>query len=193
MPDPASTQDGRLAELLDAESLRDWISKQRWYGAKSRAIAGLEIVEWLSLREDPPLWLTLVQTRFATGTHDLYQLPLLLARSGDDPIATAQGNGASGPIASAGEWSVYDGLADPGQALELLHRVQEGEEITTEHGRFGFASTETLAAIGAQSTARLMGVEQSNSSIVFDDRFVLKVFRKLEPGINPELEMLRFL
>ena len=41
--------------------------------------------------------------------------------------------------------------------------------------------------------ARLMGVEQSNSSIVFDDELVLKVFRKLEPGVNPELEVLRFL
>ena len=136
MPDPVSTQDGRLAELLDAEGLRDWIAQQRWYGAKSRSIAGLEIVEWLPLRADPPLWLTLVQTRFATGTHDLYQLPLLLARSSEDSSAAAQGNGASGPIASAGEWSVYDGLADPAQALELLRRVQDGGEITTEHGRF---------------------------------------------------------
>ena len=40
---------------------------------------------------------------------------------------------------------------------------------------------------------RPVGVEQSNSSLVFDDRLVLKVFRKLEPGINPELEVLRFL
>ena len=41
--------------------------------------------------------------------------------------------------------------------------------------------------------ARPIGAEQSNTSIVYDDRLVLKVFRKLEPGINPELEMLRFL
>jgi maltokinase len=43
------------------------------------------------------------------------------------------------------------------------------------------------------SEVRLMGVEQSNSSVVFDEKIVLKVFRKLEPGVNPELEMLRFL
>ena len=47
--------------------------------------------------------------------------------------------------------------------------------------------------ISQEPTVRLMGVEQSNSSIVIDDQLVLKVFRKLEPGINPELELLRFL
>jgi maltokinase len=50
-----------------------------------------------------------------------------------------------------------------------------------------------VVAIGPAAATRLIGVEQSNSSIVFDDRLVLKVFRKLEPGINPELEVLRFL
>jgi maltokinase len=193
MPDSVSLQDGQLAELLDAESLRDWIAHQRWYGAKSRSIAGVEIVESLLLREHPPLWLTLVQTRFATGTHELYQLPLLLVRSREPSAGPTHGNGALGPIAAGGEWSVYDGLADPAQARELLRCIEAGGEISTEHGRFTFAGTEALSALDGDCTARLMGVEQSNSSVVFDDRFVLKVFRKLEPGINPELEMLRFL
>ena len=47
--------------------------------------------------------------------------------------------------------------------------------------------------VGEHAAVRAMGVEQSNSSLVIDDRIVLKVFRKLEPGINPELEVLRFL
>jgi predicted trehalose synthase len=50
-----------------------------------------------------------------------------------------------------------------------------------------------VAALPDDVSARVMGVEQSNSSVVFDDRHVLKVFRKLEPGVNPELEVLRFL
>src|SRR5581483_10812662 len=40
---------------------------------------------------------------------------------------------------------------------------------------------------------RLIQTEQSNSSVVFDEELILKVFRRLEAGINPELEMLRFL
>src|SRR5581483_3220469 len=61
-------------------------------------------------------------------------------------------------------------------------------------GTFRF---QRLAGSGRRVTAdgpgRPIGVEQSNSSIVFGDATVLKVFRRLEPGINPELELLQFL
>jgi trehalose synthase-fused probable maltokinase len=184
--------DVELAELLDDESLRHWIARQRWYGAKARSIAGLEIVECLPLGQDPPLLLTLVQTRFATGTHELYQLPLMLQPEGDADAAGMSNGRAEEVIASGGEWSVYDGLADPGQTRALLALLEAGEDIETSHGRFSFRADAELDTL-PDAPARLMGVEQSNSSIVFDDRLVLKVFRKLEPGINPELEMLRFL
>lgn len=193
MIEPVGMREQELAQLLDAESLRDWISQQRWYGAKARSIAGLDIVESLTLRPAPPLLLTLVQTRFATGTHELYQLPLALVRREEPHGQPIEGNGASGPIAAAGDWLVYDGLADAAQARELLRRTGIREEIVTENGRFTFSGSEALASLEDQIPARLMGVEQSNSSVVFGERFVLKVFRKLEPGINPELEMLRFL
>jgi len=77
MPEPVRVGGLDIAEVLDADSLREWIQPQRWYASKSRSIAGTEIVESVVLDEEPLLLLTLVQTRFATGTPELYQLPVV--------------------------------------------------------------------------------------------------------------------
>jgi maltokinase len=185
MSEPVQVQASEISSCLDVESLRDWVQQQRWYASKSRAVAGIEIVEAISLREDPLLFLALVQTRFATGTHELYQLPLALRPSSDTVPAAA--------IAQTTEWTAYDALAEPGQLLDLVLRMDSGHEIEASDGRFGFHRANGVATVAEDAAVRPIGVEQSNSSIVIDDRLVLKVFRKLEPGINPELELLRFL
>jgi maltokinase len=175
-----------IRQFLDEGILRDWIAHQRWYASKSRSVSGIEVVESIALREDPSLFLALVQTRFATGTHELYQLPLALRHGGD---ATATGQA----IARTGDWVAYDALAEPARLLELVRRMDDDDEVEAAEGRFSFHCADGVATLGEEASARPIGVEQSNSSVVFDDELVLKVFRKLEPGINPELEMLRFL
>ena len=65
--------------------------------------------------------------------------------------------------------------------------------LETADGRFSFFKTGLMRVSADDADVRPIGVEQSNSSLVFDEEMVLKVFRKLEPGVNPELEMLRFL
>jgi trehalose synthase-fused probable maltokinase len=185
MSEPVQIPAEEIWQRLGGESLRDWVQHQRWYASKSRSIASLEIVESLTLRDDPLLMLALVQTRFATGTHELYQLPLGLRPLSelDSPDSIVRGE----------EWTVYDAIGDSAQARELLRRMDACEETETADGRFCFCKTDLLTTSADDATVRLMGVEQSNSSLVFDDELVLKVFRKLEPGVNPELEMLRFL
>ena len=178
-----------IRRALDEEELREWVQHQRWYASKARSVTGIDIVESITLRDEPLLLLTLVQTRFATGTHELYQLPLAL-RGPDSSTDLAGGES----IAHTDEWTVYDALAEPTQALELLRRIEATDEITTADGRFSFHQfVDSGNGLGQATDVRLMGVEQSNSSVVFDDSVVLKVFRKLEPGVNPELEILRFL
>ncbi len=71
-----------IRRALDEEELRDWVQHQRWYASKARSVAGIDIVESITLRDEPLLLLALVQTRFATGTHELYQLPLALRGPG---------------------------------------------------------------------------------------------------------------
>jgi maltokinase len=185
MTEPVHVPVTEIRECLDEESLRDWVAHQRWYASKSRAVTGIDIVEAIALREEPPLFLALVQTRFATGTHELYQLPLLL-RSSQDPAGDQA-------IARTKDWTAYDALADPRRLVELVLRMDRRDELETSDGFLGFHRADGVANLSEDPSVRPMGVEQSNSSLVIDDQLVLKVFRKLEPGINPELELLRFL
>src|SRR5919201_5185178 len=131
MPDLAQSIAARDISFLDEEALSDWVEGQRWYASKSRAVTGVELVETVVLRDEPPLMLlALLQTRFATGTHELYQLALGV-RPADD--------GWSEPvIATTDDWTIYDALADPVHGRELLAHVDGQDAIETEEGRFSF-------------------------------------------------------
>src|SRR5438270_5942393 len=88
MTDPVQISADEIRQCLDEESLREWVQHQRWYASKSRAVNGIDVIEGIVLSESPSLFLALVQTRFATGTHELYQLPLSLLRAGEDTAGT---------------------------------------------------------------------------------------------------------
>ncbi len=186
MPKPMQISPDEVRQCMDEESLRSWITQQRWYASKSRGVSGIDVVEGVLLSEEPLLYLALVQTRFATGTHESYQLPLALAPGVNSTTL-------SEPIARTDGWAVYDALAEPGRLVELVARMDDEDEIEAAEGTFSFRRTGGLSTVSRGANARLMGVEQSNSSVVIAEELALKVFRKLEPGINPELEMLRFL
>ena len=82
-------------------------------------------------------------------------------------------------IADVDGWTVYDALADPALARELLHRMRRSDRARrASEGtlRFRWASRPS-AGLGGAVEVRPIGVEQSNSSIVFGDELVLKAFR----------------
>jgi maltokinase len=171
---------------LDPDALRGWVEQQRWYASKSRSVTHVDLLETAQLGAHPPLLvLALMQTGFATGTHELYQLPLGLRPVDDKPADTEV-------IAEHEGYAIYDALADPELGRALLDAIDETSEVSTEDGRFSFHRANGKLDLG-DAPVRPMGVEQSNTSLVFGDALVAKVFRKLEPGLNPELELLRFL
>ena len=172
--------------LLD-DAFRDWIVGQRWFGSKAREVAHIEVAECVPLLDEPPvLSLALVEARFGEGTHETYQVPLgqRAASEGWDERV----------IVATDEVTIYDALADPACGRELLHRMRSGSEVTEEEGTLRFRWAESAGAgLGGTVDVRPVGVEQSNSSIVFGEALILKAFRRVEPGVNPELELLRFL
>ena len=83
-----------IRACVDEEELRDWVQQQRWYASKARSVAGIEIAEMVTLRDEPPLVLALVETRFGTGTHELYQLPLAIRPPSEVPRGHSIAQGA---------------------------------------------------------------------------------------------------
>jgi maltokinase len=172
-------------ERLDLENVATWLEAQRWYASKSRHVTGLQFDESVAIADGPPLILNLVQARFASGSHELYQLPFALL--GADQVGER-------PVVSATEdWTAVDAVADPELLRELLRQIDAEQTLEGAAGTFRFRRVELSGPLPLDAPVRPMGVEQSNSSIVFGDDTVLKVFRRLEPGINPELEVLQFL
>jgi trehalose synthase-fused probable maltokinase len=154
--------------VSDEQGVIDFVTSQRWYGSKTRSVNRAEVLDRAVLRVDEPtLELQLVDLRFDTGTHESYQLVV-----GDS----------------------LDALDDPRGVRELVHMIRSGARIPAEHGVVEFVAADGFAEAGHElRDARVVSAEQSNSSIVFDEELILKVFRRLSPGINPELELLRFL
>ena len=158
---------------VDEQELIEYVTEQRWYGSKSRTVSHSQVLETVTLRESGPEYaLALVEIRFDTGAHEIYQL-LLACDHGKLEL---------------------DGLQDAALARELVHAIRGGLTLQGQEGAVEFRTVAGFAGLGREMLdARSVGAEQSNTSIVFDDELILKAFRRLEPGINPELEMLRFL
>jgi maltokinase len=148
--------------------LIDFVSDQRWYASKTRVPTHAQVVDRAELRDsEPRLELLLVALGFETGTHETYQLLT------DDTL---------------------DALADPRHVRELVHMMRRGVTVNAVEGQVELRPVEGFAGLGTELTqVRRIETEQSNTSIVFDDELILKVFRRLEPGVNPELELLRVL
>jgi maltokinase len=176
------------ADRLDLDAVAAWLEGRRWYASKSRHVAGLHIDECVTLSQSPPLLMMLVQARFASGSHELYQLPFTL-------LAPAQ-VGDRGVVSATEDWVAVDAIADPELTRPLLRQIDSEQPLDGERGCFRFRRVEDsnpARPLPLDAPARPMGVEQSNSSVVFGDETALKLFRRLEPGINPELELLQFL
>lgn len=170
--------------FLDQEALAGFIAERRWFGARQRAVANAAVLTAVPVWEDPPLLSTLIEVRFEHGVHDVYQL-LLGLRPVDGPAASA-----IWPVDGS---ELYDAFEDPRDGGLLLERFRTSAVVERETSRVTFHLAAGADAVPAGLPGRPAGREQTNTSVVFGERMILKCYRRLEAGINPELEVLRFL
>jgi maltokinase len=173
--------------FLDGLVLLGTIASQRWFGAKSRDVLDARVLDAGVAPGGPPLLaFAVVEVRYGLQSHDLYHLPL--------GFRPAEEEWRESVIAETEGWAVYDAVADPELTRRIVELIAAGETLDLGEATLAFRGHESLhERVGELATIRPMGVEQSNSSLVLDDRLALKLYRRLEAGMNPELELLRFL
>ena len=149
--------------------LAGWLAKQRWFAGKARRISAALGRDRIRIGPGT-LYVVFVGFADTVGELERYLVALLAA---EHPV---------------------DALDDPAFCRALLDVVRRGDEVNGDRGMLvGRPSRAFPADLAADVAAHRLEGEQSNTSVVFGDRLIMKVFRRLSDGLNPDLEITRFL
>ena len=190
---------GQLAQVLPG-----YLRARRWFRSKARRIKSVSVRESVDVPIDGngaehDARLAIIDVEFNEGESESYVLPLGLARGEQvDRIVSQTPQALVAHVvppteADAPPWLLYDAIYDPGFASALLDAVAGRRRFAGRRGEVTASPTRAFREIRGSRRDRLEAVvgraEQSNTSVVFGDRLILKLFRRLEPGINPDIEL----
>lgn len=194
---------GRAKAKLE-KLLPSYLRRFRWFGGKARNVRWLKIVETVPISIGPSeAYLTVVEVQYSGGDPESYFLPLTFARGENAsnvinrvPKAVVCRVVVKG-MGSDMEGLLYDALFDPDFDLSLLHALSRRRHFGGDAGKLIALPTRALKKyLGPQGTCLNPVVsiaDQSNTSVIYGDRLILKMFRRVQEGINPELEIGRFI
>jgi maltose alpha-D-glucosyltransferase/alpha-amylase len=156
----------------DASSLAEFVRGRRWFRSKTRNITNAEIEDIVTIPGQSARFLV-IRLDYSEGDCDNY-------------VITDKGDSSGQPV---------EALDDDSFRNVLLQSFQKRATYAGQSGELVFARTSAFPDNGAtqEIESSVSRAEQSNTSIIFADRFILKLFRKIEPGINPDVEIGAFL
>lgn len=179
------------------EAMLQYARKKRWFAGKSRLLISLEVefAQTISLPECQDWWLTIYSWHFADGTEQKYFLPIHLLWE------------SNGAVKSHMDWFLaktrqqnevgflIDAMGSDDFCHALLRSMQESREVLLQQGILRFSHTNVLPDdldCSALAVRRPI-IEQSHTSIFFAEKFIFKIYRQVQVGSNPELQIGRFL
>ncbi len=191
---------GKANRALDP-LLSAYVQQRRWFGGKARELRSIEVLDSVPVATARgAACFTLLNADYASGDPEVYVLPL--ARAPATEAETLLGGNPNSAIArlrepDGSEALVFDGMADRSFPRALLDAMAANTTLHGSHGQLAFRATSAFEALCGPDCAKieplLSKAEHSNTAVVFADRFLFKLFRRPEPGVNPDVEITGFL
>ena len=189
--------EGNVRTLIERERLLPFLQRQRWFGSKARRVRAARFVDWGVLRRGPqPMFLTLAEVEFEDGGREHYFLPLTVCTSGDaHGLEERAPQAILATVAGARKGVLFDAWLDDRFATTLLDALGAQEQTRTRRGVIRATQTAAFPELRGAEPLRVTrpGTEQSNTSLIFGDRLIMKLFRRIDAGINPDFEIGRHL
>ncbi|HXC97550.1 MAG TPA: maltose alpha-D-glucosyltransferase [Edaphobacter sp.] len=176
--------------------LMTYLPQQRWFGAKSRTIESIEILNSAKL-PDLNTVVFFLQLTYEDNSKESYQLALTITTGEEAETIRASNPGSiiATVTTAAGPAILHDAVAREDARQAILNLIEtNGEVLTTNGALVGRRSSVFTEARGLEPlSGRTGSAEQSNTSILYGTKLILKLFRRLQPGENPDTEIGRFL
>jgi len=190
-PDAEIFGPGITRRRLDAEILPAYIGRTRWFGGKARQPVCFTTVAASTLAKAR---LLLVRVAYAAGSGETYLVPLQAAASAEaQALVDNQSNAIAFRSGEGPEATVlFDAIHDEDFRAALFALVTRGVSTANNAEIIGLPG-HLSADLPAALPSRVLGAEQSNSAMVFGGQVFLKLYRRIEEGLNPDAEILRFL
>lgn len=183
----ALMDDPGFVKMFLSEVLERYIVQQRWYGGKSSKLKYIDLTEYFRIEQNEEVYYGLIlEINFEEAFYQHYFLPIAFVTdenfAKEDRIMNLSIQGQEGFLIDAVNLEAFRKLVFE----RILHAQKGSEERVKYHRGESFEETQ-------YESSRFMGMEQSNTSIIINERLVIKFFRRIYANKNPDYEMSRFL
>jgi maltose alpha-D-glucosyltransferase/alpha-amylase len=184
-------------EQLEREVLPNHIHNARWFGSKARSLRDLRVTEQVPVSpgaDGARLWL--VEVHYLDAPSETYTIPVKIASGeGAHSITQSAPQAVLAHFVASNGAVLCDAIWDSTFRSQLFEAIVQRRTLRAQAGQFVGLAKDDLEALdaGVSERSHVLSAEQSNSSMLFDNKFFLKLYRKLEDGVNPDVEITRFL
>jgi maltose alpha-D-glucosyltransferase/alpha-amylase len=188
-----------VLDKLETVILPSYLMRMRWFGGKGRVIESIRIINHVSMpANDTHIVFMMTEVTYQSGLPEIYQLPVAFGR---DQFAFKVKEYCPQAVLSRLKVGVEEGvLYDAIYGLDLqdaiIHHMAENKTIAVASSELKFKGNDKVqkhVLAHEKIKPKVLSAEQSNTSIIYDNCFFLKLYRKVDKAINPELEISHYL